>query len=533
MPLITYDLPTLVAQLRAYFRAQFPNQDQAAASYFGFLSAVIAMALLEAQNELLQVDQDWPPTGSSYTPGRQSSSAALDQAASLLGLSDGQGGFGRLKATISSGGAGLLFAPATTNYANGLLLKDSTGTVTVQLSGAVTIPVLASSAVGRFASVTTGAAANLPVGSVLTFQSPPSGAQATVTLGTAPLGASPLTGGTDQETDAALLQRIYDRLRNPRTGGRSSDWKDWLVVVPAVKQIYVYPKRSGTGSVDSVLSVGGSGLGRIPSAQVLADATAAYEAARPVCSQYNVLPVAFRSGRGLTIRSLARPTLSKYRWDWASGAGTTGYRITAFTAGSPAILQINGDINTLSPTLKAAIDKGATPRIQVSASNGPVVPSVVTVTAYQVVAGPRTNLTLGALPVGWVNPLANNTIYPAGPISVNQLDATLGPIQKSAAQHVLELIDTLGPSRQSGYADDSYYWDDTLRIDDIKCAIIDQTLDLDGTPMVRTTGDSPLTDTTIQIGAGAPAAFDFSTTDATPGQPPEYAVPILIIVTGP
>lgn len=533
MPFITYDLPTLVAQCRAYFRAQFPSADQSSAGYFGQLSAVLAMVLLEAQNELLQVDQDWPPTGSSYTPGRQSSPAALDQAGVLLGLPDGQGGFGRLKATISSGGAGLLIAPATTVYSNGLLLKDSTNQVTVQLSGAVTIPVMMGSAVGRFVSVTTGTAANLPVVSVLTFQTPPAGAQATVTLGTAPLGASPLTGGTDQETDAALLTRIYDRLRNPRTGGKSSDWKDWLVTVQAVKQIYVYPKRSGTGTVDSVLSAGGSGLGRIPSAQTLADATAAYQTNRPVCSQFNVLPVAFRSGRGLTIRSLALPTLSKYKWDWTSGAGTVGYRVTAFTAGSPAILQINGDINTLSPSLKQAIDRGATPRIQVSASNGPVVPSVVTVTAYQVVAGPKTNLTLGTLPAGWVNPVANNTIYPAGPISVNQLDATLGPIQKSAAQHVLELVDTLGPSRQSGYADDFYYWDDTLRIDDIKAAIIDQTLDLDGTPMVRTTGNSPLSDTTIQIGTGMPGALDFETTDATPGQPPEYAVAILVIVTGP
>ena len=533
MPLITYDLPTLVAQLRSYFRVQFPNADQGEASYFGFLSAVIAMGLLEAQHELLQVDQDWPPTGSSYTPGRQSSSAALDQAAVLLGLPDGQGSWGRLKATISSGGAGLLVAPATTVYANGLLLKDTTGLVTVQLSGSVTIPAMAASATGKFVSVTKGSAANLPVGAVLTFQSPPAGAQATVTLGTAPLGASPLTGGTDAETNAALLARIYDRLQNPRTGGKSSDWKQWLSTVQAIKQIYIYLKRAGTGMVDAVLSVGGSGLGRIPSAQVLADATAAYQSNRPVGSQFNVLPVAFRSGRGLTIRSLALPTLSKYKWDWTSGAGTAGYQVTAFTAGSPAILQINGDVTTLSPTLKAAIDRGANPRIQVSASNGPTIPSVVAVTAYQVVAGPRTNLTLGTLPSGWVNPIANNTIYPAGPISVNQLDPTVGPVQKSAAQYVLELVDTLGPSRQSGYADDSYYWDDTLRIDDIKAAIIDRTVDLDGTPMVRTTGNSPLSDTTIQIGTGMPAALDFVTTDATPGQPPEFAVTVVVIVTGP
>lgn len=523
MPLITYDLPTLVAQLRAYFRAQFPNQDQAAASYSGQMSAVLAMVLLEAQNELLQVDQDWPPTGSTYTPGRQSSSAALDQAAVLLGLPDGRDGLGRLKATISSGGRGLLIAPAGTAYSDGLLLKDSTNQVTVKLSGAVTIPAMANTATGSFVSVTTGGAANIPELATLTFQSPPAGAQSTVVL------FSGLSGGTDAETDADLLERIYDRLQNPRTGGKSSDWKFWLSGIQAIKQIFVYPKRGGTGTVDVVVTEGG---GRVPSSQTLAAAAAAYALNRPVCSQANVLPPYLPSGRALTIRSLALPTLPKYRWDWVGGSGTAGYQVTAFTAGSPAVLQINGNIGVLSVSLKAAIDRGAMPRIQVTAAAGPVVPLQVVVTAYQIVAGPKTNLTLGTLPAGWVNPAPGDSIFPGGPLAVNQLDRTVGPIHKSAAQRVWEYVDSLGPSRQSGYADDQYYWDDTVRIDDIKATIID-TLDLDGTPMIRTTGNSPLSDTTIQVGTGMPAALDFATLDATPGQPPELARAARVIVTGP
>ena len=73
-------------------------------------------------------------------------------------------------------------------------------------------------------------------------------------------------------------QRIHpcvrhpDRLQNPRTGGRSSDWKFWLSTIQAIKQIYVYPKRGGTGVVDVVITAGG---GRVPSAQTLADASKA------------------------------------------------------------------------------------------------------------------------------------------------------------------------------------------------------------------------------------------------------------------
>jgi len=115
---------------------------------------------------------------------------------------------------------------------------------------------------------------------------------------------------------------------------------------------------------------------------------------------------------------------------------------------------------------------------------------------------------------------------------VNQLDATVGPVQKSAGQRVLEYVDSLGPSRQSGYADPNYYWDDTVRVDEIKCAVKD-TADLDGTPMVRTTGNSPLSDTVIIVGTGIPAALDFVTLDATFGSPPEMARAALIIVTGP
>lgn len=533
MPLATYDIPALQALILAFFRAQFasaqPPKDFSSTGYFGQLANVWAMTLLEAQNALLQVDQDWPPCGATYTPGRQSTRAALEQAAQLFGLPNGAGGFGSLVPTISSGGAGILFAPPGTVYTSGLVLVASTGAVQIELDGSVTIPLLTTSAPGVFRSITTGTAANLPIDSVLTFQVPPPGAQSTVTLTTA------LTGGTDAETDAALLARIYDRLQNPPTGGKATDWKRWLATVPAVKQVYVYARRSGTGTVDVMIATDSQDdPGRIPGAQTQADAAAALEANRPVCSQSNILVPYFPAGRAIYIWSQAIPSLDKYAWDWnAEGSFQAGRTITAYSPGSPAVLQIAGDIRVSTPTLAAAITAGKNPRIIVASTNGPVVCLQVAVTAYAVVAGPFTNLTLSTLPTSFVAPTIGDRIFPGGPIAINQLSAAVGPIQRSAAQRVSEYIGTLGPSRQSGYADPAYYWDDTARIDAIKDIIIN-TVDLDGTPMIRSTGNLPAFDTTIQIGtAGTPMNKDFVALDGTPGQAPEVIRAFRVVVTGP
>ena len=130
-------------------------------------------------------------------------------------------------------------------------------------------------------------------------------------------------------------------------------------------------------------------------------------------------------------------------------------------------------------------------------------------------------------------PTIGDRIFPGGPIAINQLSAAVGPIQRSAAQRVSEYIGTLGPSRQSGYADPAYYWDDTARIDAIKDIIIN-TVDLDGTPMIRSTGNLPAFDTTIQIGtAGTPMNKDFVALDGTPGQAPEVIRAFRVVVTGP
>jgi hypothetical protein len=123
-------------------------------------------------------------------------------------------------------------------------------------------------------------------------------------------------------------------------------------------------------------------------------------------------------------------------------------------------------------------------------------------------------------------------VFPGGPIAVNQIDPLAGPIHRSAAQRVLDYVNLLGPSRQSGYADNQYYWDDTARVSVIKQTVIDTT-DLDGTPMVRSTGNSALSDTTIQIGNGMPGALDVTALDASPLLPPEMLKATLVVVTGP
>lgn len=99
-------------------------------------------------------------------------------------------------------------------------------------------------------SLDTGAAANLPAGSKVTFVSAPTnvGEEATVAA------ADPVVGGFDAETDARLRARLINSTRNS-PGGKN--WADLieraLNASPAVQYAFVYPALGGPGSVKVVL----------------------------------------------------------------------------------------------------------------------------------------------------------------------------------------------------------------------------------------------------------------------------------------
>jgi len=65
----------------------------------------------------------------------------------------------------------------------------------------------------------------------------------------------PATGGTDPETDEALVKRLYDFLQNPATSGNVAHYRQWALEVDGVGAAKVFPLWNGPGTV-KVLIVG-------------------------------------------------------------------------------------------------------------------------------------------------------------------------------------------------------------------------------------------------------------------------------------
>ncbi|MFQ5472614.1 MAG: baseplate J/gp47 family protein, partial [Dehalococcoidia bacterium] len=108
---------------------------------------------------------------------------------------------------------------------------DADGTIS---GGSVTLNLTASTA---------GAAGNLTVGESLSFVSPISGVDVTVTV------QSGTVDGTDAEADSALQTRVLRRIQQPPHGGAEFDYETWALEVPGVTRAWVLPQNQGAGTV--------------------------------------------------------------------------------------------------------------------------------------------------------------------------------------------------------------------------------------------------------------------------------------------
>jgi len=128
---------------------------------------------------------------------------------------DTEGDFGPKGPTIATGGQGYCTGTRGTVYFDGTRLTAPDGQTAIKLSGTVTIPGKppgSDQALGSFVAVTPGSAGNLPVGTELAWQQPPSGSDAKVVL------TAPLRGALDGETDRSLLDRTLARTQKPPKG---------------------------------------------------------------------------------------------------------------------------------------------------------------------------------------------------------------------------------------------------------------------------------------------------------------------------
>jgi hypothetical protein len=102
-------------------------------------------------------------------------------------------------------------------------------------SGTATLPV---------APVLAGAAANIPAGTSLSFESPIAGVAATATVAT-----GGIAGGVDEEGTEEVRDRFLLRLREPPEGGADQDYEAWALAVAGVTRAWVYPNELGLGTV--------------------------------------------------------------------------------------------------------------------------------------------------------------------------------------------------------------------------------------------------------------------------------------------
>lgn len=115
-----------------------------------------------------------------------------------------------------------------------------------------------------------GISGNIDAGTALILTAAPAGINADAVIVT-------MLGGTDIETNEALLARLLFVLRNPPASGNKADYKRWAEEVDGCDAAFVYPLRRGAGTTDVIIT-SGSGL---PSLQLINDVTAHIDEERP------------------------------------------------------------------------------------------------------------------------------------------------------------------------------------------------------------------------------------------------------------
>ncbi len=175
--------------------------------------------------------------------------------------------------TIKITGAIGTAVPAGLRVATDTQTFVTTAAGVIDGSGAVSIAATAETA---------GAAGNVAADTVRRFLSEHIG-MASVT------NPAAFFGGLDLETDAALRQRLLDKVQHPLTGGNANDYVYWAKQVAGISRAKCFPLWNGNGTVKvAVLSTAYNAV----SAEVLTAADAYIQSKRPVGATVTVVSAA-------------------------------------------------------------------------------------------------------------------------------------------------------------------------------------------------------------------------------------------------
>lgn len=143
------------------------------------------------------------------------------------------------------------------------------------VSGTATLAVIAELA---------GAAANLPAGAGLTFETAVPGVASAATV-----AAGGITGGVEEEGTEGVRDRLRLRIQEPPQGGATHDYVAWALAAPGVTRAWAFPRELGLGTVVVRAVLDEDPVSIIPDAGELATIQAALDAQRPITAVVTAL----------------------------------------------------------------------------------------------------------------------------------------------------------------------------------------------------------------------------------------------------
>lgn len=153
-------------------------------------------------------------------------------------------GVDRLGATLATGALVFTGPDGTVIPAGTTVSTETTGTEIAQVAATdVEVVIAGGTATVAATSTAAGAAGNVGANALVLLEDP--GALP----GVAVTNPDPFILGTDEETDAALLSRYLQRVRNPGSSGNMADYVNWALEVAGVGGAVCIPLADGPGTV--------------------------------------------------------------------------------------------------------------------------------------------------------------------------------------------------------------------------------------------------------------------------------------------
>ncbi|HFZ7942849.1 TPA: baseplate J/gp47 family protein [Salmonella enterica subsp. enterica serovar Birkenhead] len=254
MAYLTPDAEKIRADLLRDLKNQLPDADTGPDSdYYVRASSVASVAEGLYQHQAWVVRQIFPDTADS----------------DYLALHARTRGLKKKPPTTAKGLADISGSPGSTLAAGSQIRGENLAVMTT-----ADVKFTGSTAEAPVTAVQSGASGNLVSPVMAELVSAPMGVNGRVVV-------KSLTGGTDEESDGELLDRLLDIIRRPPAGGNQYDYRRWAMEVPGVTSAWVYPVRRGVGTVDiAITSAGG-----LASDEIIRNVQAHIDDVRPVTAR--------------------------------------------------------------------------------------------------------------------------------------------------------------------------------------------------------------------------------------------------------